>query len=223
MVASAQSCFTSLAAGRESAARQQAAFRPLLDHRPNTTFAPLLPHRPKTRVRGFSGCPSGRLSRRGGARAINTPGSRACAYKTASGRHEWPNRDPIGEEGGNNLYMFVDNAPTDEMDDYGFGSTNDPSKPSPPKPSPPKPPPQFIPIPTPKPGSACDGWIKGRKTPGPCAEIDCVSCCAEMFSEHIMTHPFSLKNIGWLGWKDACLGTCQATDGQHGPDVPRPK
>lgn len=28
-----------------------------------------------------------------------TPGSRACAYRTASGRAKWPNRDPIGEKG----------------------------------------------------------------------------------------------------------------------------
>jgi len=45
-----------------------------------------------------------------------TPGSRACAYKTASGRHEWPNRDPIGERGGRNLYEFVRNNPVDYID-----------------------------------------------------------------------------------------------------------
>ena len=28
-----------------------------------------------------------------------TPGLRACGYKTASGRREWPNRDPIGRLG----------------------------------------------------------------------------------------------------------------------------
>ena len=26
-----------------------------------------------------------------------TPGSRVCAYKMESGRHEWPNRDPMGD------------------------------------------------------------------------------------------------------------------------------
>jgi hypothetical protein len=33
-----------------------------------------------------------------------TPGSRGCAYKTVSGRHEWPNRDPLKENGFNSLY-----------------------------------------------------------------------------------------------------------------------
>ena len=28
-----------------------------------------------------------------------TPGSRGCAYKTASGRGKWPNRDPLTEDG----------------------------------------------------------------------------------------------------------------------------
>lgn len=49
-----------------------------------------------------------------------TPGSRACAYKTASGRAEWPNRDPIGEEGGLNLYGFVYNNPMSFLDPYGL-------------------------------------------------------------------------------------------------------
>ena len=99
MVLGAQSCFTSLAADRESAARPQATFRPLPGHRPHPTFTPLLPHRPKTRVGVFPGCPSGRLSRRGRKRSMNTPGSRACAYKSASGLGKWPNQDPIGEKG----------------------------------------------------------------------------------------------------------------------------
>lgn len=120
MVASAQSCFTSLAADRESAARQCATFGTLLDYRPHRTFTTVLPHRPKTRVWGFSGTPSGRLSRRGRGRSINTPGSRGCAYKTASGRHEWPNRDPLEEQGGINLYDFVHNNPLVRIDQRGL-------------------------------------------------------------------------------------------------------
>ena len=120
MVASAQSCFTFLAAGRESAARQRATFGSLLDYRPHPTFTALLPHRPKNRVWGFSGNPSGRLSRRGRGRSINTPGSRGCAYKTASGRHEWPNRDPMSELNDINLYRFVYNNANFWIDPFGL-------------------------------------------------------------------------------------------------------
>ncbi len=120
MVEGAQSCFTSLAADRESAARPQATFRPLLDHRPHPTFTQLLPHRPKTRVWGFFGSPSGRLSRRGRGRSMFTPGSRACAYKSASGLGNWPNRDPIGERGGINLYAYVHNSPLTYIDKLGL-------------------------------------------------------------------------------------------------------
>jgi hypothetical protein len=122
VVAGAQSCFTFLAAGRESAASC------------HPTFTTLLPHRPKTRVGGFFGGPSGRLSRRGRRRSMFTPGSRGCAYKTASGRHEWPNRDPIGDPGfellrrtevnvagaGPNLYDFVGNNPISRLDGSGL-------------------------------------------------------------------------------------------------------
>ena len=137
MVAGAQSCFTFLAADRESAAWQCATFGPLLDYRPHRTFTAVLPHRPKNRVGVFSGSPSGRLSRRGRGRSINTPGSRACAYKTASGLGKWPNRDPFGEKGfmvikfptwdiivettlGANIYEMVDNCPVGKFDPFGL-------------------------------------------------------------------------------------------------------
>ncbi len=120
MVEGAQSCFTFLAADRESAARQCATFGPLLDYRPHRTFTAVLPHRPKTRVGFFSGNPSGRLSRRRRFRSMFTPGSRACGYKTASGLGKWPNRDPIGEKGGKNLYAFVGNDPVNEFDPLGL-------------------------------------------------------------------------------------------------------
>ena len=77
------------------------------------------PSSQKNRVGGFSGCPSGRLSRRGRGRSIFTAGSRVCAYKTVSGRHEWPNRDPIEEKGGNNLYDFVANNALNSTDYLG--------------------------------------------------------------------------------------------------------
>jgi hypothetical protein len=49
-----------------------------------------------------------------------TPGSRACAYRTASGRAKWLNRDPIEEEGGINLYGFVGNSPINAVDVNGL-------------------------------------------------------------------------------------------------------
>jgi len=39
-------------------------------------------------------------------------------YNPQTGR--WPNRDPIEEEGGNNLYAFVDNSPIDAIDPDGL-------------------------------------------------------------------------------------------------------
>jgi len=51
-----------------------------------------------------------------------TPGSRACAYRTASGRAKWPNRDPIEERGGMNLYGFVRNNPVSNTDPFGLES-----------------------------------------------------------------------------------------------------
>ena len=40
-------------------------------------------------------------------------------YETASGRPKWPNRDPIGERGGKNLYGMVRNNPVRYVDTDG--------------------------------------------------------------------------------------------------------
>ncbi|OQC73393.1 MAG: hypothetical protein BWX44_01504 [Spirochaetes bacterium ADurb.Bin001] len=51
-----------------------------------------------------------------------TPGSRACGYRTASGRAKWPNRDPLEEQGGVNLYAFVANNGINRIEYLGFFS-----------------------------------------------------------------------------------------------------
>jgi hypothetical protein len=83
-----------------------------------TTTWPTSPR--KTRVRDFRRHASGQTSSRRRCRSIITPGSRACGYKTVSGRHEWLNRDPIQERGGINLYSFVYNNSITFLDLYGL-------------------------------------------------------------------------------------------------------
>ncbi len=125
MVAVCESRFPFLAAELSAASRH-----PTLDQ--------LLTSSPKTRV-GVSRCnPSGRMSRRARRHPINTPGSRACAYKTASGRANWPNRDPIGEADGPNVYACVHNNPINYVDSEGR-QIFPPYQPPPPRPPPNKP------------------------------------------------------------------------------------
>jgi len=108
-----QSCFPSLAASPLSAAARGALAVLAHGHHAWTT-SPL-----KTRVGVSRPRASGRLSRQRRFRSMFTPGSRACAYRTASGRAKWLNRDPIEERGGINLYGFVANNPVNWIDSDG--------------------------------------------------------------------------------------------------------
>ena len=74
----------------------------------------------KYRTRCSRRCPSGRLSRRGRKRAIKSPQARVYIYKITSGRSGWPNRDPLEEQGGPNLYGFVANNPISRIDYLGY-------------------------------------------------------------------------------------------------------
>ena len=74
----------------------------------------------KTRVGFFRHRSSGQTSSRRRCRSMFTPGSRACGYKTVSGRHEWLNRDPIQENGGYNLYAFISNVSVNSVDAFGL-------------------------------------------------------------------------------------------------------
>ena len=115
MIQERNSRFSSLAACRLSAAWSCCAL-------PRTLTSPV-----KTRVWGSCAWPSGRPSRQGRrARTIAT-GSTACAYKTVSGRTKWLSRDPIGEEGGLNLYGFVGNDPNNYVDSTGLFTIRIPS------------------------------------------------------------------------------------------------
>jgi hypothetical protein len=109
VVAAVQSRFLSLAAEPLSAARERVAFAPTWMTSPSKTRG------------GFSRCrASGRLCKRRRVRSMFTPGLHACAYKTASGRLKWPNRDPIGERGGANLYNFLANCSQNRTDHTGL-------------------------------------------------------------------------------------------------------
>ena len=53
-----------------------------------------------------------------------TPASRACAYRTASGRGKWLSRDPLGEAGGIAVHAFVANSPLNALDPFGLTGGN---------------------------------------------------------------------------------------------------
>ncbi len=74
----------------------------------------------KTRVRGFRRPPSGRFPRCRARRFTIATGSDRCDYEIVSGRPVWPNRDPLEERGGINLYGFVGNNPSNATDPDGL-------------------------------------------------------------------------------------------------------
>ncbi len=76
----------------------------------------------KTHVGGSRACASGRSSRRARPSLPTATGCRRYAYKTALGRSSWPNRDPLEEAAGANVYAFVGNDPVARLDFLGLQS-----------------------------------------------------------------------------------------------------
>jgi len=73
-------------------------------------------------VMGGHRCSSGRNSSRTRRHPAIQPSLRFSVYESASGRLEWPNRDPIQEKGGLNVFGFVRNNPEDTFDKLGLAS-----------------------------------------------------------------------------------------------------
>ena len=69
---------------------------------------------------GFDDSPSGRPGDPPPANQDCIRGCGPCAYEPASGRPEWPSRDPIEEQGGWNLYGFVANDAVSRYDALGL-------------------------------------------------------------------------------------------------------
>ena len=74
----------------------------------------------KTRVGFFLRRPSGRTPVARTQVARLAPGCTALGYETVSGRPQWLSRDPIGENGGINLYAYVGNNPVNATDPLGL-------------------------------------------------------------------------------------------------------
>jgi len=86
---------------------------------------PLLTSSPKTRARNFCRDTSGQHPRRRRVRSITAPGSRACRYKTASGRRNFLNPDPSGFSGGLNFYAYANGNPVSFLDPFGLGAVGE--------------------------------------------------------------------------------------------------
>jgi RHS repeat-associated protein len=75
---------------------------------------------PKNRVWGFENIPSGRPCVEFDLTWETAIGSVQYTYRNASGRAEWLSRDPLGENGGLNLYGYVLNNPIWAIDPFGL-------------------------------------------------------------------------------------------------------
>jgi len=74
----------------------------------------------ENRVGGCEATASGQASAAASQTVENAMGCGGCGYGIASGQANWPNRDPIQEAGGLNLYGYVGNNPVILVDPYGL-------------------------------------------------------------------------------------------------------
>lgn len=75
---------------------------------------------PKNRVGDFFYEDHASVGKNHWAKRLNTQEKSSYHYETASGRSNWPNRDPIEESGGLNLYGFVGNDGVNYWDLLGL-------------------------------------------------------------------------------------------------------
>ena len=74
----------------------------------------------KTRVGNSRHNPSGRRCGRGQVCSMSTPRFWSYTYHTVLGRSGWPNRDPLGEQGGLNQYGLLENDSVNFIDSLGM-------------------------------------------------------------------------------------------------------
>jgi RHS repeat-associated protein len=87
----------------------------------NTAYAaPKNAADPKNRVGDFFYEDHASVGKNHWAKCLNTQEKSCYHYEAASGRSNWPSRDPIEERGGLNLYGFVGNSPANYWDYLGW-------------------------------------------------------------------------------------------------------
>ena len=92
----------------------------------NTAYAaPKNAADPKNRVGNFFYEDHASVGKNRWASRLNAQEKSCYHYETASGRSNWPNRDPIEEAGGINLYAMVHNNPIDYWDFIGLQQCRD--------------------------------------------------------------------------------------------------
>ena len=91
----------------------------------NTAYAaPKNAADPKNRVGDFFYEDHASVGKNCWASRLNTQEKSCYHYETASGRSNWPNRDPIAERGGLNLYGFIFNQSINHWDLLGNRTPN---------------------------------------------------------------------------------------------------